>query len=175
MTRFLIPVVLLLIGAGAGIGGGIYLRPDPLADAPGNAPRQDAAAQAAPPDPAATDPVRRDAGDHTTAPARDYVRFNNQFIVPVIEEDRVASLVVLTLGVEVPAGQKETLYMMEPKVRDIFLAELFAHANRGGFGGTFTSSRNLNDLRNSLREAARYALGDLVSDILIIDIVRQDN
>ena len=32
MLKMLIPLLLLAIGTGAGIGGGLYLRPDPPAD-----------------------------------------------------------------------------------------------------------------------------------------------
>ncbi|KAA0909643.1 flagellar basal body-associated protein FliL [Aquicoccus porphyridii] len=163
MLKMLIPLLLLAIGMGAGIGGGLYLRPDPPAD------------ETAPTPSAEPEPARSVGAHDSAAQARDYIKLNNQFIVPVVEGEKVMSLVVLTLGVEIPSGQKERLYLMEPKVRDVFLQELFAHANRGGFRGAFTSARNLDDLRSSLREAAQYALGDLISDILIIDIVRQDN
>lgn len=170
MLRLLIPLLLFVIGTGAGIGGGLYLRAAPPSDEGAVGP--DAAAPAPATDP---EPARRHGTGDSIATGQDYIKLHNQFIVPVVEGERVTSLVVLTLGVEVPSGQREKLFTMEPKVRDVFLQELFAHANRGGFRGAFTSARNLGDLRNSLREAARYALGDLISDILIIDIVRQDN
>ncbi|KPP83533.1 MAG: hypothetical protein HLUCCO07_08260 [Rhodobacteraceae bacterium HLUCCO07] len=174
MLKILIPLLLLMIGTGAGIGGGLYMRPVPPADPPAedtaDAPSMDA------PAPAADAPPERKVGhEDGDGPEQDYIKLNNQFIVPLVEGERVTSLVVLTLGVEIPSGQRERLYMMEPKVRDVFLQELFAHANRGGFRGAFTSASNLGNLRNSLREAARYALGDLITDILIVDIVRQDN
>ncbi|WP_372612832.1 flagellar basal body-associated protein FliL [Aquicoccus sp.] len=162
MLKTLIPLLLLMIGTGAGIGGGLYMRPVPPTDPPAE-------------DTADAPPERKVGHEDGAGPEQDYIKLNNQFIVPLVEGERVTSLVVLTLGVEIPSGQRERLYMMEPKVRDVFLQELFAHANRGGFRGAFTSAGNLGNLRNSLREAARNALGDLITDILIVDIVRQDN
>ena len=52
---------------------------------------------------------------------------------------------------------------------------MFDHANAGGFRGTFTDGANLVVLRSALLEVAQSTLGDLVSDVLIVDIVRQDS
>ena len=35
---------------------------------------------------------------------REYAKLNNQFVVPIVEEGRVAALVVMSLNVEVTAG-----------------------------------------------------------------------
>jgi len=50
----------------------------------------------------------------------------------------------------------------------------FDHANTGGFKGTFTNANNMNILRKALLETAIDTTGDLVSDVLIMDIARQD-
>ena len=71
-------------------------------------------------------------------------------------------------------GQRETVYAREPKLRDAFLQVLFDHANMGGFRGTFTDSNNMDVLRNALNETARKSMGDLILDVLIMDIARQD-
>ncbi len=63
---------------------------------------------------------------------------------------------------------------MEPKLRDVFLRVLFDHANAGGFSGSFTKTTRMNTLRMGLLEAAQKALGPVVSDVLIVDVVRQD-
>jgi flagellar FliL protein len=59
-------------------------------------------------------------------------------------------------------------------LRDSFLQVLFNHANLGGFEGEFTDSSNLDVLRNSLREIGRRDLGDGISDVLIMEVARQD-
>ena len=68
----------------------------------------------------------------------EYVKLNNQFVVPVVEDGRVAAMVVLSLSLEVEAGNTEAVYQREPKLRDAFLQVLFDHANVGGFCGSFT-------------------------------------
>lgn len=153
MIRKIVPLVLILIGLAAGFGVGLMLRPDPPEDAE--------AAQEAEPTP---DPALQP----------DYVKLNNQFVVPIVERGSVVSLVVLSLSLEVAQGSSEQVYAREPKIRDAFLQVLFDHANSGGFQGNFTDSANMVILRTALREVAIEVLGDLVTDVLIADYTRQD-
>lgn len=158
----ILPILLALIGIGAGVGAGLMLKPDaehaelenPCGDLPGHedAPKDEAEAP--------TDV--------------EYLKLNNQFIVPVVNEARVSSMMVIALSVEIPQGRSEEVYSREPKLRDAFLQVFFDHANLGGFTGAFTSSRNLDVLRRALRETAQSHFGDLIQDVLITDIARQD-
>ncbi len=50
--------------------------------------------------------------------ARDYVRLNNQFVVPVVEGGQVRALVILSLTIEAVAGASEEVYLREPRLRD---------------------------------------------------------
>jgi flagellar protein FliL len=157
--RALLPVILALIGTGVGVGVGLFLRPAPEPEAA-------ATAEGAPtPPPAAEE-----------KPAElEYVKLPSQFVIPLLEGGRVGALVVLSLSLEVPAGQTETVHAREPRLRDEFLRVLFDHANTGGFRGTFTDSANLVVLRRALLEAGRKAIGETVTDVLITDLVRQDS
>jgi flagellar basal body-associated protein FliL len=173
MMRKILPIALALVGLGGGIGAGLMLRPDP--EAPD-------AAHEAEGDPAATkedgahEDSAEDAGDHEEgANAPEYVKLNNQFVVPVVDKGRVSAMVVLSLSLEVETGNTEAVYQREPKLRDAFLQVLFDHANVGGFSGSFTDGSNLIVLRTSLKEAAGQVLGTVVKDVLITDIARQDS
>ena len=73
------------------------------------------------------------------------------------------------------SGSDAEVYKLEPKLRDEFLQVMFDHANSGGFSGSFTDGANLLLLRKALLESAKGVLRELVSDVLIIDIVRQDS
>ncbi|PYG29583.1 flagellar basal body-associated FliL family protein [Pelagimonas varians] len=165
--RKLLPIILALIGTAAGVGAGLFLMPAPDPE--------DAHA-------AADCVVPMEEVHHVTAEAkqdgptegRDYVKLNNQFVIPVVGPDRVNALVVASLSIEVPTGSTEVVYAREPKLRDVFLQVLFDHANIGGFEGTFTSGDRMEILRAALLEAARPVLGNDVSDILITEIARQD-
>ena len=151
---------MLLIGTGAGVGAGIFLRPEP---APVAVTDEDQKEPSAP-----VLEAEEDDQEH------EYVKMNNQFVVPVVKGDRVNALVVLSLSLEVPAGQKDAIYSHEPKLRDSFLQVLFDHANIGGFDGAFTNANNLAVLRGALREIAQKDMGDQITDVLIVEIARQD-
>lgn len=153
MMHKLLPLLLGLVGLGIGLGAGWFLRPAP--------------------DPAEGHEVAEVEAEPSTPP--EYVKLNNQFIVPVMEDGQVVSMVILSLSLEVVEGTTETVYTYEPKLRDVFLQVLFDHANSGGFRGSFTDSANLVLLRKALREAAGSVLGKDIKDVLIADITRQDS
>lgn len=145
----LIPLLLPVIGLIAGLAGGLFLRPAP--------------------DPEAEVEMPMPAPEATEA-----ARIANQFVVPVVRDDRVAAMVVMALSIEVTAGMTSVVFENEPKLRDALLLVLFDHANAGGFDGPFTELSNLETLRAALREAARAELGPDIVDVLISDLARQD-
>jgi flagellar basal body-associated protein FliL len=170
MLGKLVPVVIALIGLGGGVGAGFILRPAPSPEDHAI----DAAAEAAQKGEHAEIEAEGEDGEPEEG-APEYVKLNNQFVVPVVEKGRVAAMVVLSLSLEVDAGNTEAVYQREPKLRDAFLQVLFDHANTGGFAGSFTDGSNLIVLRTSLKEAAALVLGPVVTDVLITDIARQDS
>ena len=164
MLGKVIPVVIALAGLGGGVGAGLFLRPAPAPDE-----------NAADADRPAKDAESTEGKEGGSEDAPEYVKLNNQFVVPVVEKSRVAAMVVLSLSLEVETGSTEVVYQREPKLRDVFLQVLFDHANTGGFSGSFTDGSNLITLRTSLKEAAALVLGPVVTDVLITDIARQDS
>jgi flagellar FliL protein len=175
----LLPLVLLLIGVGAGVGAGVFLRPVPnieiaSASEEGEHPEED---QADDHDGDHNEDAKDEEGDdHADGEAAsEYVKLSNQFVVPIVMNEKVSALVVLALSIEVPAGKTDMVYLREPKLRDSFLQVLFDHANIGGFEGNFTDALMLDRLRTALREVAQKDLGkDVGKDVLIIEIARQD-
>ncbi len=174
--RKLLPVILALLGTAAGVGAGIMLsQPSDTHEEAGH----DAAGEAHA-DPVECVPVGKGAvpsGHASDLPpeGREYVKLNNQFVVPVAGPDRVEALVVAALSIEVASGNAELVYSREPKLRDVLLQVFFDHANIGGFDGAFTTGARMATLRRNLLDAARPVLGDAVSDILITEIARQDS
>jgi flagellar protein FliL len=177
MMGKLFPIILALVGLGGGIGAGLFLRPAPEAEDHGEAKDEQAMDGEHGAEKTADQGADAGSDDHSEPEegAPEYVKLNNQFVVPVVEEGRVASMVVLALSLEVEAGTTEAIYQREPKLRDAFLQVLFDHANIGGFSGSFTDGANLVVLRTSLKEAAALVLGTVVNDVLITDIARQDS
>lgn len=173
MIAKLLPVILLIVGTGAGIGAGIMLAPAPE-------PKTEQAEGDMGDD---IDHADGEEAEHAEEegedglgpdPNREYIKIDNQFVVPVVERENLSSLVVIALSLEVKTGMGDKVHLYEPKLRDAFLQVLFDHANMGGFRGAFTRSDVLNPLRTALREAAQKELGKGVYDVLIVEISRQD-
>ena len=159
MKTLLIPLVCLIFGTAIGGAAGHFLAPpeevvDCLEEPCEEAPKE----------------------EEGTASAEEpsYIRLQNQFVVPVVRGESVRSLVVLSLSLETEPGAVDSVYAIEPKLRDALLRVLFDHAHIGGFDGAFTESGRLSLLRVALLEAAQATLGPEVTDILITDIVRQE-
>ncbi|MFT6676188.1 MAG: hypothetical protein ACJAVM_002390 [Sulfitobacter sp.] len=165
MLKKILPLIFLLIGCGAGVGAGIFLRPTPEAPM---AHEEDHKTDEEHPQAQEKDP-------ENPPPEMEYVKLNNQFVVPIVKDKAVVALVVLALSIEVREGNKDGVFKREPKLRDSFLQVLFDHANIGGFDGAFTEANNLAMLRVALRDVAQKDMGaDIVSDVLILEIARQD-
>ncbi len=166
--KFLIPLLMALVGAAGGGAVALFLTPK-VEETAAPGPCGEVA-------PDAHDEVAADDGHGgtTSATGQEYARLNNQFIVPVVSGGRVSAMIVMSLSVEVATGNLEAVFAAEPKLRDVFLQAMFNHANMGGFDGTFTSSTAMRSLRQALRDAARAVMGEVATDVLIVDIVRQD-
>lgn len=181
MIRKLLPIILALVGLGVGIGAGMFLRPahEPAAETTTAEGAATAEGEAAPKEGEATKaeaaPKEGEAAATDAENGPEYVKLSNQFVIPVLEQGQVASMVILALTLEVTHGTSEATYTREPKLRDAFLQVLFDHANSGGFKGAFTDGSNLILLRKALLEAAQSAVGANVTDVLISDIARQDS
>jgi hypothetical protein len=158
VLRKLLPVLMALIGVGAGIGGALALR-----GAPGEVAN-----------PCGEVPDHAGTPDKPAELHRDYLKLSNQFVVPVVAEGKTKGLVVISLSLEIEPGTTEAIYEREPKLQDAFLRVMFDHANSGGFDGEFTANGNMAPLRSGLLQAARLILGPIVSDVLIVSIIRQD-
>ena len=164
----LLPIIVLIITAAIGVAAGKFLQPAPeieVAEAPaGETEAEEPQAIRYP------SPPPRDPGE-----VIEYVKLNNQFVVPIVVDERVASLIVISLSIETTDTKKDDVLRKEPKLRDSFLQVLFTHANLGGFNGEFTRADKLNSLRRLLLEIAQRDVGkEAVYDVLILEIARQD-
>lgn len=153
----LIPVILIILGLGGGLGAGLMLRPQPDHET----------TQATETEPPPPPPSRPDASEI------DMFEFPNHFMVPLVVEDRITSVVVIQIGLELRADARALVTASAPRLRDRLLQVMFDHANTGGFDGVFTAHDTLGLLRRNLLEAAQHTLGtDVVLGVLITDLLR---
>lgn len=197
MKRIL-PVLIALLGLAAGVGAGLALKPAPepevaATDCPPSAEGPDpggaggsadrdadahpgAEAHAEPCAPAATDPFAP-VRPREKKPSAElaYVAMDKPFVVPVFAGDKVSAMVVISLSVETDVAGAPTVQAVKPRLRDGFLKVMFRHANSGGFDGSFTTGRKMEDLKSALLKTAREVLtGTPVEEVLITEIARQD-
>jgi len=154
MQKILV-LVIILLGATGGIAAGfaynVYLAP--------NSPSSD---------------TQTAAPDQQETTEFEYLKLNNQFLVPLVRDNALTGMIALTMSLELTPGHMDVVYAQEPKIRDAFLQVLFDHANMGGFVGQFTKSSNLESLKRQLYDVGRKISGDSVQGVLITDIARQD-
>lgn len=160
MIRKVMPVIVALLGTGGGVAAGMWLGPG-MRDDPISVPDDTTGALTERPIP--------DAKVDT-----EFVKLDNQFVIPIVQSDMISAMVVMSLTVEITKGATQQVYEREPKLRDAFLQVLFDHANMGGFAGEFTGSNTLDVLRAALTENAQRLLGDNVHGVLITGVARQD-
>ncbi|WP_338549678.1 flagellar basal body-associated FliL family protein [Roseovarius phycicola] len=165
MKAVLIPFLMCTVGVAGGGGAAYYLQP------PVEEQATEVAHEPKPEQDADHSEKSEDSAEETAA---EYVKLNNQFVVPVVSGDLVKALVVMSLSIEITQGETSAIYAVEPKLRDAFLQVLFDHANMGGFQGEFTEARNMDVLRTALTDSAQTIVGGVVTGVLITDIARQD-
>lgn len=178
MIKKLTPFIFLLVGLGGGVAAGLVLAPSEKEVDAGEKTTSDLSEEKSTKKTAKSETKKANKSGEGEkkegSGAYEYLKLTKQFVVPVVESDRIAALVTMSLSLEVTPGMTESLYAVEPKLRDRFLQVLFDHANTGGFNGNFTHSGNLDVLRKALLDEARKDLGDDVSKVLIMSVSRQD-
>lgn len=173
--KFLMPVVIALLGLGAGVGAGVALKP-----APEEGPADPACAESAEGEgcvaEAAPDPFEpKPQPEPQPTVELKTVPLDKAFVVPVFKAEKIAAMVVLSVAVEVDVAAETAVKDAQPRLRDGYLDVMFRHANSGGFDGAFTEGRKMDDLRAALLAATREMFPEVeLGGVLITEIARQD-
>ena len=104
-----------------------------------------------------------------------FIDMDRKFVVPLVRGNRVRSLVVVDLRLEVRASGESRAMALKPKLRDALLDTLYALAVTGAFDGDLYSNNVQDEMRAQLLRAAREVLQDDASAILIGELLRQDH
>lgn len=104
----------------------------------------------------------------------EYLKFKRQFVIPVMEEKKIKSLVIMNLNLELNENAPSQSSVLEPKLRDAFMRDLLSLSNEGVFGGELTDPDNFDILRETLLGTARRILDGGVNDVLILDLAKRD-
>ncbi len=103
-----------------------------------------------------------------------FLKFGRQFIVPVVSNSGVNSLVILDINLELPSGAAETAYSREPKLRDALLSAMLVLSNEGAFNEGMLEQENVDHIRARLLTAAQSILDEDVKEVLIVSMAKQN-
>jgi primosomal protein N' len=103
-----------------------------------------------------------------------YMKFKRQFVVPVMRDNKIQSLVLLNINLELKKSAPQNVYTLEPKLRDAIMRELLKLSHEGAFSSSLTSAATYDNLREALLNAVQSVIKDGVSNVLILDLMRQD-
>ncbi|SHH64215.1 flagellar basal body-associated FliL family protein [Marivita hallyeonensis] len=168
MLKKILPLISLLIGLGGGVGAAMVLAPDKQDDTH----HEEQSADAEHED---SEHEQEAESDGEPAPgSAEIVKLPNQFVIPVIVHNRVRSMLILAVAIEIDPAQADTVRSLEPKMRDIFLEELFNLAALDGFKDDLITKKTLDLVRSTLTARARALLQTDDVSVLITDMARQD-
>lgn len=140
---------------------------------------EDGGAEAAETAPAPADTVSNSspgkaAAAGKNASALSFHRFSREFIVPLIDNGRVSSLVILNINLEVDAAVSQTLFSMEPALRDNIMTTLITLSNDGRTFESISSIENYESMRAMILMNLKKTVPNGINNVLILDMARQD-
>ncbi|PKP83102.1 MAG: hypothetical protein CVT79_03385 [Alphaproteobacteria bacterium HGW-Alphaproteobacteria-18] len=104
-----------------------------------------------------------------------YFKFSREFVVPIIQHEKVVSLVILNINIEADAASSDKLFSQEPVLRDVVMTTLIEISGDGRTFQSMTSIENYETLRSLLLGALQKKFPSIgIKNVLILDIARQD-
>ncbi|MFC2952227.1 flagellar basal body-associated FliL family protein [Marinicaulis aureus] len=99
-----------------------------------------------------------------------YMKFSRQFVVPVVRRGKPKSMVILDINIEVDNSQGESVYSLEPRLRDAILTRLLALAGEDMLPQMLEDVDKMELMKAALLETSREIMGDAALNILILDL-----
>ena len=103
-----------------------------------------------------------------------YYKFSREFVVPMIENDRVQSLVILNLNLEVDTSISQELFSKEPVLRDNIMTTLVKLSSGGRTLNSITDVDNYETLRAMILTNLQNEVPEGIRNVLILDMAPQD-
>ncbi|RKQ72153.1 hypothetical protein DES40_1490 [Litorimonas taeanensis] len=103
-----------------------------------------------------------------------YLKFKRQFVIPVMQNKKITSLVIMNFNIELDGSASANSFAYEPKLRDAFMRDLLNLSNEGVFDNDFTSPETFEYIRETLLGSSRRIMKDGVQNVLILDIAKRD-
>lgn len=115
-------------------------------------------------------------GGHGNSGASDviYYKFSREFVVPLMNNGRVKSLVIININLEADASISDDLFAMEPKLRDNIMATLIALSNDGVTLEEITDVNSYETIRTMILLNLEKVVSSGIRNVLILDMAKQD-
>lgn len=175
-------IVIVLVGALAGGAGGSFLKSRPAASSD-HAPKESShksdghgGGESAHEDKKAKKKSDGHGGGHDSSGSSDviYYKFSREFVVPILENDRVKSLVILNINLEAEESVSGKLFSMEPKLRDNIMTTLINLSNDGVTLEEITDVHSYETIRSTILENLNKVVSSGIKNVLILDVAKQD-
>ena len=103
-----------------------------------------------------------------------YFKFTREFIVPIMHDRKVESLVILNINLEADSSVSQNLFSMEPKIRDNIMTTLIQLSNDGRTFENITDVESYETIRAMILLNLQKVLSSGIENVLIVDIAQQD-
>ncbi|MEP1142620.1 MAG: hypothetical protein ABJH52_02780 [Henriciella sp.] len=115
-----------------------------------------------------------DHGKSSSSSDSAFYKFSREFVVPVMREGQVKSLVILHINLETDPAVSEKLFSEDPKLRDNIMTTLIGLSNDGRTLERPTDINNFETIRAMVLMNLRDSVSDGIKNVLIIDMAKQD-
>ena len=168
MIKKLLPVIVILAAGIIGGSGGYFAKTQTAKAA--SAPAGEDYAEAADDHGKKKKKKKGGHGAEEDVGATSYMRFGRQFVVPVVERGKPKTMVILDINIEVDNTLNESVYTLEPRLRDALLARMLELAAQGMLPQMLEEAEKMDATKAALLETSRTIIGDAALNILILDI-----
>ena len=103
-----------------------------------------------------------------------YFKFTREFVVPIMHDRKVESLVIININLEADSDISSKLFSMEPKIRDNIMTTLIELSNDGHTFDNITDVESYETIRAMVLMNLQKAIPTGIENVLIVDIAQQD-
>ncbi len=164
MLQKLLPVIVIIVAGAVGGGGGFFAK-SMLSGGDKEAAHEEG-------EDSHGKEKKKKSGGHgeEEAGSTSYMKFSRQFVVPVVRRGKPKSMVILDINIEVDNSQNESVYALEPRLRDALLTRLLALAGEDMLPQMLEDVEKMELMKAALLETSRDIMGDAALNILILDL-----
>ncbi len=103
-----------------------------------------------------------------------YYKFSREFVVPLMRNNRVDSLIILNINLEADSKVSQELFSIEPKLRDNIMTTLITLSNDGTTFESFGDVESYETIRSMIALNLKNVIASGIHNVLILDIAKQE-